>query len=263
MNVKEIQLALIARGYAPGDPDGYIGPLTIKAIEAFQRDSGLLVDGDLGPKTLAALAPELREVGTTGLLSADLILKVCPKAREDIVSGILERRAAVEAAGIMTKMRLAHFLSQIATESLGLTQLEENLNYKTAQRLMEVWPTRFRNLSAGRPYVNNPQALARLVYGGRLGNDRANDPWDFRGGGLIMTTGEYNYTEAGYVDRPDDLRKMPGAIDAALTFWMKNGLNALADRGAVAPVRKRVQGGTGGLSDAETYFKRAAKALKV
>lgn len=36
-------------------PDGIFGPLTQEAVETFQREHGLSVDGIAGPKTLAAL----------------------------------------------------------------------------------------------------------------------------------------------------------------------------------------------------------------
>ena len=101
------------------------------AVKAFQKDNGLSADGIVGPKTLAALKPELREVGTH-MLTIDVLRKVCPSARDDIVEGIIERRSAIDAAGIVTKPRMAHFLAQIATETRGLQALEENLYYDRA-----------------------------------------------------------------------------------------------------------------------------------
>ncbi len=41
----EIQRLLARAGYDPGSPDGQLGPRTRKAIESFQRDQGLAVDG--------------------------------------------------------------------------------------------------------------------------------------------------------------------------------------------------------------------------
>lgn len=57
MTNKEIQQALIARGYdlGPGRDDGDIGPVTIKAVKAFQKSAGLIADGVPGPLTQAAL----------------------------------------------------------------------------------------------------------------------------------------------------------------------------------------------------------------
>lgn len=55
MTIRELQAALLARNYNPGPVDGMMGPLTRKAILAFQRDNGLDVDGIVGPKTRAKL----------------------------------------------------------------------------------------------------------------------------------------------------------------------------------------------------------------
>jgi N-acetylmuramoyl-L-alanine amidase len=53
--VREIQLCLLIRGYQAGQADGIFGPMTYAAVLEFQRAAGLLVDGEAGPLTLAAL----------------------------------------------------------------------------------------------------------------------------------------------------------------------------------------------------------------
>lgn len=55
MTIAEIQKALAARGYDPGNIDGIWGRRTANAVRAFQSDEHLIVDGIVGPKTLAAL----------------------------------------------------------------------------------------------------------------------------------------------------------------------------------------------------------------
>ena len=54
--ILEIQTALKKAGYDPGPLDGIKGRRTIAAIKAFQRDTGLAVDGVAGVNTMAALA---------------------------------------------------------------------------------------------------------------------------------------------------------------------------------------------------------------
>ena len=49
------QKALLKIGYVV-KPDGLMGPATQKAIEVFERDHGLTPTGELGPRTLQALA---------------------------------------------------------------------------------------------------------------------------------------------------------------------------------------------------------------
>lgn len=57
--VTEIQQALKARGFDPGPIDGEFGDSTTAAVAAFQENSGLVSDGDVGPKTAEALGIEL------------------------------------------------------------------------------------------------------------------------------------------------------------------------------------------------------------
>lgn len=51
----QIQQALKAAGYDPGDIDGKLGSKTRKAVRAFQKANGLNPDGKVGPKTWNAL----------------------------------------------------------------------------------------------------------------------------------------------------------------------------------------------------------------
>jgi len=59
--VVTLQRLLTERGYRPGAADGRFGPRTLGAVLAFQRASGLVVDGIVGPRTWAALG----KAGTT------------------------------------------------------------------------------------------------------------------------------------------------------------------------------------------------------
>jgi peptidoglycan hydrolase-like protein with peptidoglycan-binding domain len=72
-SAKEIQTALKNAGFYAGSIDGTLGPQSMKAIEAFQKASGLFVDGKVGPKTWAALRKYLSGVVnslTTGTAAA-------------------------------------------------------------------------------------------------------------------------------------------------------------------------------------------------
>jgi len=53
--VAKIQQALLTAGHNPGPIDGNIGPSTIRAVNAFQREKGLPVDQYLNVKTVQAL----------------------------------------------------------------------------------------------------------------------------------------------------------------------------------------------------------------
>ncbi|WP_147049131.1 hypothetical protein, partial [Methylobacterium gnaphalii] len=94
--------------------------------------------------------------------------------------------------------------------------VSENLNYSTAARIRQVWPSRFPNDASAQPYVRNPQALANKIYGGRLGNKLPNDGWDFRGMGDVQATGRDNARRAtgrlrdlGYLTKDQDLEVTP------------------------------------------------------
>ena len=107
-----------------------------------------------------------------------------------------------------TPKRQAAFIGQCAVESANFTRLQENLNY-SAQRLTQVWPSRFPNISMAEPYANNPEKLADFVYAGRMGNLQDGDGWKFHGRGLIQLTGRENYANCGsgigvdLIDNPD------------------------------------------------------------
>lgn len=54
--VEDIQKALDAKGFHPGDIDGFYGPQTAVAVTAFQLAEGdLVADGEVGPMTAKAL----------------------------------------------------------------------------------------------------------------------------------------------------------------------------------------------------------------
>ncbi|HEX8166531.1 MAG TPA: glycoside hydrolase family 19 protein [Beijerinckiaceae bacterium] len=193
-------------------------------------------------------------------LTEAVIRKVAPNARADIVAGLVAAQNELNAAGLNTKARLAHFLAQICTETGGLQHTEENLNY-SAERMIVVFPNRFKTLADAAPFAHNPEKFANKVYGGRLGNNANGDGFKYRGGGLIQTTGKDNYTAAGFANNPDDLRKMPDALASALKFWTAHGCNAFADKNDITGLRKRVNGGTNGLKECREFHAKAVAAL--
>ena len=54
-DVKELQIFLINLGYNPGTADGKFGDKTFNAVQAFQQDNELIIDGIFGPKSFEVL----------------------------------------------------------------------------------------------------------------------------------------------------------------------------------------------------------------
>ncbi|TXM68305.1 peptidoglycan-binding protein [Methylobacterium sp. WL120] len=188
----------------------------------------------------------------------DQVRKFAPTARADLIEVLVNGVDLLEEAGINTPLRLQHFLAQVATETGGLRQIEENLNY-SAERLRAVWPSRFPNITSAKLYAHNPKKLAAKVYGGRMGNKTPEDAWNYRGSGMLQTTGRENFTRAGYAEIYETLRTPDGSLHAALKFWTDNKCNTFADRDDVVGLRRRINGGTNGLNEARTWLAKAKK----
>src|SRR5690625_3560371 len=142
--------------------------------------------------------------------------------------------------GIEQELEKVHFLGQCAHETGEFRRARESMNY-TPEALLSVFRGRVTAEQAYRlgRTAGNPaqqQAIANLVYGGRLGSTRDGDGWAFRGGGAIQLTGRYNYAQCSRAlfgdDRlerdPDMISDPEVAARAAGWFWSTNGLKEWA-----------------------------------
>ena len=174
---------------------------------------------------------------------------------------------------INTPLRVNHFLSQILHESGELTVLKENLLY-SAKGLMTTFKKYFPTLESTNGYVKNQAKIANKVYANRMGNgdEASGDGFKFRGRGTLQTTGHDNYkslsdyTKIDFVKNPELLETLQYAFMSAGYFWYKNNLNTIADKGntdeIITAVRKRVNGGTNGLLDTISKFRKCEKIIK-
>lgn len=110
----------------------------------------------------------------------------------------------------------------------ALEPASENLNY-TAKRMCEVWPSRFKSVTAATPFAGNAEALGNKVYGGRLGNDQPGDGFRYRGRGLSQITGKGMYEKFGKLMSIDlvgnpDLALQPKIASRILVVGMRDGL---------------------------------------
>jgi putative chitinase len=176
---------------------------------------------------------------------------VAPHLPDNIVQTWTDALSApMRSCGMLAPNRAAAALGQFSEESGGFSVLQENLRY-SAQRLRAVWPSRFPTLEAAAPYADNPEALANLVYAGRMGNGDAvsGDGWRFRGEGLIELTGRELDTKfaAAFGKALDEamawLLTPPGAATSACWYWSLRSLNHLADAWDITGITRLVNGG--------------------
>jgi putative chitinase len=149
--------------------------------------------------------------------------------------------AALAEFEINTPLRVAHFLGQLAHESL-------DLKYWT-----ELWgPTK-----------------QQLRYEGRmdLGNVVAGDGKRFMGRGPIQTTGRANYTRVAKalqidcVNHPELLSTPEHGFRAAALFWQDNNCNKYADADDIPGLTRVINGGQNGLADRIIRTAKAKQAL--
>jgi putative chitinase len=165
-----------------------------------------------------------------------------------------------EKYGINTKTAMLQFMAQISHECGAGLEVEENLNY-TAQRMMQVWPSRFHSLAEAEPYAHNPQALANKVYNGRMGNAiDSNDGWNYRGRGATQCTGREGYQKLGQ-KLGIDLLSHPELVNAPQSFlecgagdFILCGCLLPALSGDLYKVTLKLNGGTVGLAERQHWF---------
>lgn len=178
-------------------------------------------------------------------------------------AGMIESAGPIfQKYGIDTPLLQAHVMSQVSHECGAGHDVIENLNY-TAQRMMQVWPTRFPTLDAARPYASNPRLLANRVYNGRLGNALfSDDGWTFRGRGASQTTGRSNYQRLGLktgldlVKNPDLVNDPKHFLECGVSDFIDCGCLPYAIKDDILGVTKKLNGGTIGLQQRVEWLKR-------
>lgn len=178
---------------------------------------------------------------------------------------------------IGTKPQRAAFLANLAHESQQLTRWEENLHY-SAGRLLQVFPKYFTPASA-RAAAHNPERIASIVYGGRMGNHEPGDGWAYRGRGPIGLTGRDNYRRFGDLlgvdleGNPDLAARHEYGFRIAALFWKLGGCNELANKlkgkwpisksesKLLEVICRRINGGLNGLDDRLHYYELACQVL--
>lgn len=142
---------------------------------------------------------------------------------------------AMDDAGITSPYQRAAIQSICQVESNDFTVLKENLNYKTVDRLLQVFPSAFKNdRTLAAQYINNPDGLAEFVYGkgsktGKaLGNTQPADGRKYIGRGYVQITGRSNYNRIGkaigadLITTPTLLEQPEIAAKASVQYFLLN-----------------------------------------
>jgi len=171
-------------------------------------------------------------------ITREQLLGIMPNARSRADVFLPYLRRYMVRYGIDNRMRICHFLAQIAHES-------GELRYT-------------RELASGAEYEGRKD----------LGNTKKGDGVRYKGRGLIQITGRANYhqisksTGIDFEGHPDWLELLQWATMSACWWWKMHGLNELADADCLTAITKRINGGTKGLEDRLKYLGRAKMVIK-
>jgi len=185
------------------------------------------------------------------MLSSEQLKSIMPAVtakRNSVCLPFLQ--AAMTEFAIESPARAAAFLAQLAHESGQFQFMEELWGPTAAQKRYEP-----------------PSSLATT-----LGNMEAGDGKRFKGRGAIQITGRANYRHFGDMLGIDLVTDPPRAADPEVAFriaglfWMKRGLNELADfvtDDAFQEITRRINGGFNGLAERQKFYQRAREVLGV
>lgn len=194
-------------------------------------------------------------------LTRDTILKIAPHADGSLLNEIVSsiEHLAPE-YGLKSADEILQFLAQAIHESNGLSDFEENLFYKSPDRIAAVWPSRFTKVTAS-PYARNPQKLASKVYANRMGNgdEGSGDGWKYRGRTMLQATGKDMYKKISdrigydFVTHPDDINLPKWNLLASLCIAEILNLGEIHDFKADT---KKLNGGYTNYSDRLSLYTR-------
>lgn len=151
--------------------------------------------------------------------------------------------------GINTRLRIQHFIAQIAHESGSFRYNQE--------------------IASGKAYDTGKLAAA-------LGNtpQADGDGQKYKGRGLMQLTGTYNYraftkfvhdklgeTDVDFLKTPERLTEPRFSVMSACYIFQKAGCLVLADNDDVTKVTKKINGGTNGLDKRIQFLKRCKEVI--
>ncbi|MCY1077373.1 peptidoglycan-binding protein [Archangium lansingense] len=240
--VIELQRRLIAAGFNPGPTDGFFGLQTEDAVQSFQQDRGMSVDGIVDSDTWRELGVHFRspegEAPEGPELSLEQLRTVMPNCSEMRATELLPHlNKAMTEADITTPQRQAAFLAQLAFVTGQLNLLEEP--------------------DSGEQYEGRED----------LGNVQPGDGSRYKGRGPLLLTGRANYRAAGKAlgldleNNPDLAANPEVGFRVAGWYWTSRDLNTVADNGDFEEVTRRFIGRDTVLPRHMVFYRRALAML--
>lgn len=174
------------------------------------------------------------------LVSLVDLKRIAPRANQSLLGHLVGPfNRYMPDYGVVTPLRISHFLAQAAMETDGFRVLVE--------------------YASGKAYEGRKD----------LGNVYPGDGVRFKGRGIFQLTGRTNYQAYGrrlgldLVSNPDLAADPETSVRVALEYWKAKGLNGWADRDDVVMVTKRINGGRNGLAERKRYLARAKECFPV
>ena len=207
----------------------------------------------------------------------DAVKHISSHAREDYLEALAEGSPLFEEHGITTPLRMAHFLAQAMQETGGFTVLRENMNY-SAPRLMKIFGVHHHSAaitaSEAATLAHHPVQIAERVYGlgnphkaHELGNTQAGDGFNYRGNGVLQTTGRGAHLKMSlacgvdFEGNPNLVTAPEHALKPALQEWTDGNLNHFADTGDIRTITKRINGGLNGFDERKAFLAKLLPLL--
>ena len=203
-------------------------------------------------------------------LTEPILREIFPRAHPVALQSFITDQALLDKHGVShTRMRLAHMLTHLYVESLGLSVFRENLNYR-ADQLLRTFPRYFRDLDHASQYAMQPQKIANYVYGNRMGNGPASsgDGWRYAGKSGTQITGKDGYAAItrfsghDFVGNPEDAADPKYACMIAVAFWSWKNVAPAADTGDIDRTSLLWNGGYNGISERRHHYPRILKILE-
>lgn len=200
------------------------------------------------------------QVDSRSRITLAQLKRIFPLAESTLLADMgSELNRDLQAYGLDTALRRAHFFAQVREESGSSFQAKvENLNYRpeALKRLFQYYREHPDEATAdgrvskatptAKPHIADQEKIANNVYAERNGNGEvaSGDGWTYRGRGLIQVTGRANYAAiakqyrnlyAGasidFETTPQLMSEFPYSVRSAVCFWVGHRLHKLADHG--------------------------------